>query len=59
MPIVIEFHVITKATVNDKLDVHDSYMALSWNDYLTLGQYMKNINAYVEQQNVVVKFYER
>lgn len=57
-PPVIEFHVITKETQQEKLVLHDSYMSLSWNDYLTLGQYFKDINRYLKVSNKVIEFYE-
>jgi hypothetical protein len=56
--ISIEWHVLTPDTTSDKFILNGSYMSLSWQDYLTLGQYMKDINRFINQQNFVVGYCE-
>ena len=58
IPPTIKFHVLTTDNQKEKLILNDSYMSLTWNDYLTLGQYFKEINRYIKETQVVLKHYE-
>lgn len=58
-PIDIIFDALTTDNAEDKFEDHDVYMCLSWQDYLTLGQYNQELLRYIKQTNEVVKFYEK
>jgi hypothetical protein len=48
--------VLTADNYVDKFMLNNAYVSLSWQDYLTLGQYMKEIERFINQQNLVVDY---